>query len=141
MMYTEEECRRLEREVHGLGEVRAVYRQYKLEHQLMDFDDMLGYALQVLRRQPTRAAELRQRYLWLHLDEAQDTSLLQHTIIETLAPRHLFFVGDEDQSIYGFRGAFPEGLLRLSKPFGDRSIYTAVWRCRIYRGWCPYGRG
>lgn len=117
MMYTEEECRRLEREIHGLAQVRAAYREYKLAHQLMDFDDMLGYALQVLRRQPTRAAALRQRYPWLHLDEAQDTSLLQHTIIETLAPQHLFFVGDEDQSIYGFRGAFPEALLRFRERY------------------------
>ncbi len=115
MMYTEQECRRLERELRGLAEVRPVYRNYKLEHHMMDFDDMLAYALQVLRRQPARAARLRQQFPFVQLDEAQDTSLLQHSIVEALAPQNLFMVGDEDQSIYGFRGAFPEALLQFEQ--------------------------
>jgi len=115
MMYDDAECRRLEREIHGLADVRTAYKTCKLEQHLMDFDDMLGYALQVLRRQPARAARLRRRYPFLHLDEAQDTSLLQHSIIETLNPNNVFFVGDEDQSIYGFRGAFPDALLEFEK--------------------------
>ncbi|MBR5559133.1 MAG: ATP-dependent helicase [Oscillospiraceae bacterium] len=115
LMYDQQECRRLEREVHGLGDVRQAYKTYKLEHHLMDFDDMLSYALQVLRRQPDRAARLRLQYPYLHLDEAQDTSLLQHSIIEALDPANVFFVGDEDQSIYGFRGAFPDALLEFEK--------------------------
>lgn len=115
MMLDETDCRRMEREVRGLGQVRADYQAHKLAHHLMDFDDMLKFALQVLRRQPARAEALRRRWPFLQLDEAQDTSLLQHSILEALAPANLFFVGDEDQSIYGFRGAFPEALLQFKQ--------------------------
>ena len=115
MMYTDQQCAAVEREISGLRAVRLAYRDYKLQNSLMDFDDMLAYALQVLRRQPSRVRQLRARCPYLQLDEAQDTSLLQHSILETLDPPHLFFVGDEDQSIYGFRGAFPEALLQFDR--------------------------
>ena len=125
MMYGEADCRRIEGEIRGLGEVRSDYHSWKRENHAMDFDDMLFYALQVLRRQPARTEALRRRYTHLHLDEAQDASLLQHTIIRALAPAHLFYVGDEDQSIYGFRGACPQALLDFEKTYpGARLLKT-----------------
>ena len=70
----------------------------------MDFDDMLGYALTVLKRYPPILQQYRQRYRYLCVDEAQDTSRLQYAVIGLLVQQeqNLFLVGDEDQSIYAF---------------------------------------
>ena len=82
----------------------------------MDYDDQMAYALAILRKQPEILAEFQARYPYLCVDESQDTSRVQHAIIELLAKKtgNLFMVGDEDQSIYGFRAAYPEALLRFS---------------------------
>ena len=76
---------------------------------LMDYDDQLVYAHNILRKCPELLASLRQRYRVICVDEAQDSSKIQHMIIELLAGPEgsLFMVGDEDQSIYGFRAAYP----------------------------------
>ena len=83
----------------------------------MDYDDQLVYALRILRRCPDLLARIRERYRWLCVDEAQDTSRIQHEIVRLLAaPRgDLFMVGDEDQSIYGFRAAWPQALLSFER--------------------------
>ncbi len=83
----------------------------------MDYDDQMVYALRILRRCPDLLARIRERYRWLCVDEAQDTSRIQHEIVRLLAaPRgDLFMVGDEDQSIYGFRAAWPQALLSFER--------------------------
>lgn len=64
------------------------------------------------------------KYTYLSVDEAQDTSTVQHRIIELLAQKNnnIFMVGDEDQSIYGFRGAYPEALIKFRKQYKDPFI-------------------
>ena len=101
-------------EVEGV-EFPAVYKAYNQalrQRRLMDYDDQLGYAWQILRRYPQILQEWRGRYPYLCVDEAQDTSQIQHAIIRLLAGDQvqLFMVGDEDQSIYGFRAACPQAL-------------------------------
>ena len=101
-------------EVEGV-EFPAVYKAYNQalrQRRLMDYDDQLGYAYQILRRYPQILQEWQRRYPYLCVDEAQDTSQIQHAIIRLLAGNQvqLFMVGDEDQSIYGFRAACPQAL-------------------------------
>ena len=101
-------------EVEGV-DFPAVYKAYNQalrQRRLMDYDDQLGYAWQILRRYPQILQEWRRRYPYLCVDEAQDTSQIQHAIIRLLAGDQvqLFMVGDEDQSIYGFRAACPQAL-------------------------------
>ena len=98
----------------GLPDLPALYRRYQAELKRrgwMDYDDQMVYALQILRAAPPVRAYFQQRYRYLCVDEAQDTSRIQHEIIRLLAGEHrnLFLVGDEDQSIYGFRAAWPPG--------------------------------
>ena len=98
----------------------AIYRAYNQtlrDRSLMDYDDQMVYALQILRRYPDLLARFQRQYRYLCVDEAQDTSRIQHAIIDLLAQGHgnLFMVGDEDQSIYGFRAACPEALLAFEK--------------------------
>lgn len=93
--------------------IYQAYRDYKREHRLMDYDDQLCYGYQILKTCPEVNRVYADRFQYLCVDEAQDTSLIQHKILETMANRcgNLFMVGDEDQSIYGFRAAYPKALL------------------------------
>lgn len=92
----------------------------------MDFDDQLLYARTVLRSRPQVLAHFQDRFRYICVDEAQDTSKLQHDIIRLLASadRNIFMVGDEDQSIYGFRAAYPEALMTFAEDYpGARIMY------------------
>lgn len=114
----------LETQIKHLWELYQAYSSFKKENGLMDFDDMLGYTLTIFKRYPQILAEYQNRYPYVCVDEAQDTSLLQHTIIRLLVKQsqNLFLVGDEDQSIYRFRGACPEHLLEFSKHYPQAKI-------------------
>ncbi len=85
---------------------------------------MLSLCLEIFEKYPDILAQYRQRYRYIQVDEAQDTSLLQHKIIEMLATDNtsLFMVGDEDQSIYSFRGAYPEALIRFSETYPEAKV-------------------
>lgn len=143
-MLTQEEVRALDSEIPNLWELYHAYGQRKRSANLMDFDDMLGYAYTALRKYPQLLARYRQRYPALCVDEAQDTSRLQHEVIRLLAaPRNdLFMVGDEDQSIYRFRGAHPQTLLDFEKLYPGarvlkmeenfRSSGSIVRRCAAF---------
>ncbi len=102
--------------VNGLPEL---YRRYQAElrgRHAMDYDDQMVYALTLLRRFPAILERFQQQYPYLCVDEAQDTSKVQHEIIRCLSSKYdnLFMVGDEDQSIYAFRAAFPDALLSFA---------------------------
>ena len=94
------------------------------ERQLMDYDDQMVYALQILRQYPRILAMVQSRYRYFCVDEAQDTSKIQHAIIRLLAgeSRNLFMVGDEDQSIYGFRAAYPQALTEFDQVYPNAKV-------------------
>ena len=100
-----------------------VHRVYK-ENGWMDFDDMLVLCHDILKRFPSICRWFQQKYRVICVDEAQDTSLLQHEIIRiwTNGGAKLFLVGDEDQSIYSFRGASPKELLGFQTVYPDAVI-------------------
>lgn len=100
----------LGRKVDGLPEVLSAFTQAKREGGAMDFDDILTFCASALSRRPELLRRWSQRYDFLCVDEAQDTSRVQHDILRLLTRDNLFMVGDEDQSIYGFRGAWPQGM-------------------------------
>ena len=81
----------------------------------MDFDDQIIFALEAFERLPKLKAAFQNKFQYILVDEAQDTSKIQHKLIHMLAgeKENVFLVGDEDQSIYGFRGAFPEALVNF----------------------------
>lgn len=117
-MLNEKEIQKLEEEaeIH----LAAIYKEYcrqLREQQLMDYDDQMVYAYNMLRKIPELLAYFQEKYPYICVDEAQDTSKIQHAIIALLASKseNLFMVGDEDQSIYGFRAAYPEALLEFEQ--------------------------
>ena len=88
----------------------------------VDFDDLLALPLKLLRENATVCEECRSRYRYILVDEFQDTSTIQYEIVKTLAEKHrnLSVVGDDDQSIYSWRGADFGNFLRFEQDFPER---------------------
>ena len=100
------------------------YKAHLTDNGLMDFDDQLLMANELLDTYPDILARAKTQYRYISLDEAQDTSLVQHRIVQKLVGKdgNIFMVGDEDQSIYGSRGAYPEALLSFESDYNNASI-------------------
>lgn len=132
MMLTDDEIKLLPDLEVDFPKIYEAYEAHKLKAQLMDFDDILKYAWGLLKKYPAMLAFFQDKYPYIHLDEAQDTSKIQFKIIELLTGKtgNLFMVGDEDQSIYGFRGAFPESLLAFKEtwPQGEVLLMETNYR-------------
>ena len=123
MMLGEEEIKKLEKdaECHLLD----IYKDYCNElrnRKCMDYDDQMIYAYKLLRSSPELLNYYQTMFPYICVDEAQDTSKIQHTIISMLVGKegNIFMVGDEDQSIYGFRAAYPAALLNFEKDSSSR---------------------
>ncbi len=114
----------LETDIENLPELYRGYQRVLKAQRRMDYDDQLCFALQILRAAPAVAEAFRKRYRYFCVDEAQDTSKVQHEIIRVLAQEsgNLFMVGDEDQSIYGFRAAYPQALMDFEKTYPGAQI-------------------
>jgi len=102
------------------------YEGYKRNSQprLIDYDDMLSLAFQELNENSERLEDYRRRFSYILTDESQDTSLLQHKLLEIVVkPQgNIFVVGDDDQSIFGFRAAEPEYLLKFEQTYPGAKI-------------------
>ena len=117
----------LEGPVDKAGRIARKYEQYKTRtsgHLLLDFDDMLTIAEQALREDEQLSEHFRNLYDYLLTDESQDTSLVQHKIVEHLVAHHgnLCVVADDDQSIYTWRGAEPDYLLDFKSVYPDAQV-------------------
>ena len=125
MMLSEEDILKLdEKEDIKISIIYKEYCRQLREHHLMDYDDQMVYAYTMLRKFPQLLEHFQNLYPYICVDEAQDTSKIQHAIIALLAAGtgNLFMVGDEDQSIYGFRAAYPEALLSFEKKHSGAKV-------------------
>ncbi len=110
-------------EVKDFWKIFREYEQYKRKNDLIDFDDMLIYCNKILKHHPNLSRKFKKYYQYIQLDEAQDTSKIQYEIIQQLSNGNLFMVGDDDQSIYSFRGSYPEMMLQLKERDSSAKIY------------------
>ena len=125
MMLSEDEIDKLgKQEGIPLLDVYKDYNAYLKSNALMDYDDQMVYAYKMLMSSPELLQFYKNKYQYICVDEAQDTSKIQHMIIKLLAGENgnLFMVGDEDQSIYGFRAAYPEALLNFEKDHSEAKV-------------------
>ncbi len=104
--------------------VARVYRRYQqllLENNALDFDDLLMVTVRLLRGNPEVREKYQRQYQHILVDEFQDTNLAQYVILRLLAGQHrnLFVVGDEDQSIYAWRGADFRNVQRFRDDYED----------------------
>lgn len=111
---------------------RNIYNFYENElkkSRLLDFDDMLLYCHELLVKRPDILKKWQNRYRYILIDEFQDINRIQYEIVKMLAAPHnnLFIVGDDDQSIYGFRGSRPDIMLNFEKDYPEtEKIYLDV---------------
>lgn len=97
-------------------------------HKLIDFDDMLVYTYELFRERKDILALWQERFHFILVDEYQDVSRLQYEIVKMLGGtrQNLFAVGDDDQSIYRFRGAAPKVMQAFARDYPRRRILS--WR-------------
>lgn len=121
-MLTRKESEQLFAEYLCGAKIVQAYQQYKRRNRVMDFDDQLLYAKKILEKYPSILQKMQHQYPYLYVDEAQDISKIQHVLIQQLVRDHLFMVGDEDQSIYGFRSADPATLFHFQQIYPGAQI-------------------
>jgi DNA helicase-2/ATP-dependent DNA helicase PcrA len=112
----------LDRDKHmELGQAYRVYCKLTRERGLMDFADQIALPLELLEKRPNIVQELRKRYRYILVDEFQDTNIAQNKLVQHIAgpSGNIMVVGDDDQSIYKFRGAAISNILDFSKTYKD----------------------
>ena len=109
------------------------YEKRLREENLIDFDDMLVFCYELLKEREDIRTLWQNKFQYILIDEFQDINKVQYEIIRMLAGKgdHLFIVGDDDQSIYRFRGARPEIMLGFEKdyPEAKKVILNTNYRC------------
>ena len=109
-------------------EVAKLYRAYQKslkDQQAMDFDDLISNTVYMLRQNESLLAKYQEQFQYVLVDEYQDTNKAQFHLVHLLSKRHgkIFAVGDDDQSIYGWRGAMIENILTFEKEFPNTKIF------------------
>lgn len=108
------------------------YHEYLYTHKLIDFDDMLVYTYELFKERVDILGAWQRKYQYILIDEFQDINKIQYDIVKMLAApeNNLFVVGDDDQSIYRFRGAKPEIMLHFFDDFpkGKRCLLDTNYR-------------
>ncbi len=120
----------------GEDAFQKIYRLYQeklMDANLIDFDDMLVMCYELLTKRPDILKLWQDKYQYILIDEFQDINRVQYEVIKLLAKpeNNLFIVGDDDQSIYRFRGARPEIMLNFPKDYPDTKQITldVNYRC------------
>ena len=112
------------------------FRERKKRENRLDFNDMMEMCYELLKERKDILERIREMYPFVLVDEYQDTNRIQYEILKLLVhPRdNIFAVGDDDQSIYGFRGARPEIMLSFGKEFpqGKRITLSVNYRCPAF---------
>ncbi len=107
-----------------IAEIYEKYEEYITKNNLVDFDDLLLLPYKILKNNESLAKETSKRYQYIMVDEYQDTNELQYRLLRMLCCTHdnLCVVGDDDQSIYGWRGATIKNILNFSEHFADTTV-------------------
>lgn len=113
--------------ISSYNTVAHLYKEYqeRLKNaNAMDFDDLIGNTIQLLKEHPDIQAELQKKIQYIMVDEYQDTNASQHKLLSLLvSPEHnICVVGDDDQSIYSFRGADVDNILNFPQEFDGTHI-------------------
>ena len=110
--------------IKRFDEILALYQDGLTSRGLMDFDDQILLAFDTLDRDRNLWWSYRSRFRYWCVDEAQDTSRIQHNLVWRLAGRdgNVFMVGDEDQSIFGYRGAYPKAMLNFKYAYTNAFV-------------------
>ncbi len=113
--------------------LHSEYARYMREHHLIDFDDILVYTKELLEQRADIRGAWQQKFQYIMVDEFQDINRLQYETVRLLCgdAANLFVVGDDDQSIYRFRGSKPELMLNFPKDYPSAQVVrlSVNYRC------------
>ena len=114
-----------ERDIEEITKIYRRYQKHLKENNSLDFDDLLNETRNLLNRDDAAREYLGGRFRYILVDEFQDTNAVQYEIVKLLSSVHgnLFAVGDDDQSIYGWRGAKIENILHFEKDFKNAKVF------------------
>ena len=106
-----------------------IYKAYQKDlkkNNALDFDDLLNYPLEIFENHPRILGKYREKWKYILVDEYQDTNRAQFLLVKMLAEKHkqICVVGDDDQSIYGWRGADIRNILDFGKAFPNCEVFT-----------------
>ena len=112
----------------NIDKITEIYKKYEVmlkRANSMDFDDLLLNVLKLFKTNKPVLDKYSDRFRYISVDEFQDTNTVQYEILKLLQSKHqnLFVVGDDDQSIYGWRGAEIKNILNFDKDFPDAKIF------------------
>jgi DNA helicase-2/ATP-dependent DNA helicase PcrA len=115
-------------EIFNYQQIAKVYEEYEaylLENNLVDFDDLISLTYRLLDENPELAKATSQKYQYIMVDEYQDTNELQLKLLQKLCTTHnnLCVVGDDDQSIYGWRGAHIRNIMEFDQDFAGARVF------------------
>ena len=110
------------------GAIAGIYREWLLTqkaYNVVDFDDLILLPIRIFEAKPWILEEVQERYRYIMVDEFQDTSLLQYRFVSMIASKHrnIAVVGDDDQSIYSWRGANYRNIIEFEKDFPERKEF------------------
>lgn len=107
-----------------IADIYEKYENYLIQNNLVDFDDLLALPYKILESNNDLRVETSNRYKYILVDEYQDTNNLQFKLLKLLSSEHnnICVVGDDDQSIYGWRGANIKNILEFDKQFADTKV-------------------
>ena len=115
-------------ELYNYQQIAKVYEEYEKylnENNLVDFDDLIALTYRLLDENPELAMKTSQKYQYIMIDEYQDTNELQLKLIQKLCSSHtnICVVGDDDQSIYGWRGAHIRNIMEFDQDFKNAEVF------------------
>jgi DNA helicase II / ATP-dependent DNA helicase PcrA len=115
-------------EFYNYQQIAKVYEEYEaylLENNLVDFDDLISLTYKLLDENPELAKKTSDKYQYIMIDEYQDTNELQLKLVQKLCTSHnnICVVGDDDQSIYGWRGAHIRNIMEFDQDFKGAEIF------------------
>ena len=117
-----------EKMINAEGAIAEIYKEWLLTqkaYNVVDFDDLILLPIKLFEAKPWILEKVQDRYRYIMVDEFQDTSLLQYRLVSMIASkyRNIAVVGDDDQSIYSWRGANYENIINFEKDFPERKEF------------------
>jgi DNA helicase-2/ATP-dependent DNA helicase PcrA len=109
-----------------LASAYKFYTQLKLKKNVLDFGDLIGYVTKLFKERPNVLKKYQEKFKYILVDEFQDTNYAQNELVNLLAKkyRNITIVGDDNQSIYRFRGAAISNIIQFKKTYSDAKVIT-----------------
>ena len=108
----------------NMAEIYEYYQKYLKKNSVLDFDDLMLKTIVLFEKHPEVLAIYQNKFEYIHVDEYQDTNVIQYKLIKMLSEVHknICVVGDDDQSIYSWRGACSDNIINFEKDYEDVEV-------------------